>query len=619
AGHDAGDVTILPLDRMTAPARPDGERLIDHVTCDDEIRPALEAVIGDVVVADDLKKALKGTSAGRVVTRSGEMVHPSGKVTLGPASESGAGVLMRKRRANELAEEVDALTASVSEAEASVSEAELAVKAAQQDALELGQRLASLTGDHESLREEIGRLESGLTDADAEAERITTRAAEVADRTAKDRPAREAAAAAIDRMVAEIDSLEETAASQREARDALYRDETAAAERLAACQVDIAAVSEREIHLKRHIAGVAAEVAELEETLSSSVMTRTGLQGLQERIRPVHDLYTEMLERAEHWAERLRDRARFEQVDSESLRDTIRGAQDAAREAQADLDARNAAMADLRVEKGRIEIQVKTAAGHVVEDLGMPLETALTQPPIEDRETATDRLHKLRKQIENIGPVNAVAVQEFEAVRRRRDFIAAQSEDLVAGRKLLTRIISAIDRKIRDRFLVTFEEVDRNFQEIFGVLFPGGRASLMLTDPDDPDVTGVEVQAQPPGKKLQKMSLLSGGEKALTALSLLFAVYRTRPCPFYVLDEVDAALDDSNLRRFIALVDAMRERTQFVVVTHQRRTMETADVLYGASMQSDGVTKVVSQRLDRRSGAPADDTPPDGDDAGAVG
>ncbi|MHB9005191.1 MAG: AAA family ATPase, partial [Coriobacteriia bacterium] len=178
-------------------------------------------------------------------------------------------------------------------------------------------------------------------------------------------------------------------------------------------------------------------------------------------------------------------------------------------------------------------------------------------------------------------------------------FLSTQIEDLVASRQALSKVIAAIDRKIRDRFLETFEQVDHHFQDIFAILFPGGRASLALTDPDDPEATGVEVNAQPAGKRLSKMSLLSGGEKSLTALALLFALYRTRSCPFYVLDEVEAALDDSNLRRLVSFIDSMRAHTQFIVVTHQRRTMEMADCLYGVSMQADGVSKLVSQKLDR--------------------
>ena len=244
---------------------------------------------------------------------------------------------------------------------------------------------------------------------------------------------------------------------------------------------------------------------------------------------------------------------------------------------------------DVRVERGQLEVQVNQAARRIVEDLGMPLETALEAEEVGNRTAAEDRAHRLRKQISNLGPVNPIAMEEFEALKTRREFMNSQIEDLDSSRRALQKVVAAIDRKMRDRFLETFELVDRSFQEIFGLLFPGGTAQLQLTNPEDPDVTGVEVIAQPRGKKLAKMTLMSGGEKSLTALALLFSVYRTRPCPFYILDEVEAALDDTNLRRFVAFADSMRGQTQFIIVTHQRRTMEMADVLYGVSMQADGV------------------------------
>jgi chromosome segregation protein len=275
------------------------------------------------------------------------------------------------------------------------------------------------------------------------------------------------------------------------------------------------------------------------------------------------------------------------------------------REVQGEIDGKGESATDLRVEKGQLEVQVNQAVRRIVEDLGMPLETALSADELDSRSTTEDRAHRLRKQISNIGPVNPIAMEEFESLRNRREFMVSQIEDLDSSRRALQKVVAAIDRKLRDRFMETFEVVDRSFQEVFGLLFPGGTAQLQLTEPDDPDLTGVEVIAQPRGKKM----LMSGGEKSLTALALLFAVYRTRPCPFYILDEVEAALDDTNLRRFIAFTDSMRGQTQFIVVTHQRRTMEMADVLYGVSMQADGVSKVVSQKLDRTKANPkvADD------------
>ena len=152
---------------------------------------------------------------------------------------------------------------------------------------------------------------------------------------------------------------------------------------------------------------------------------------------------------------------------------------------------------------------------------------------------------------------------------------------------------------MKDDFAVTFVKVNENFQQIFSILFPGGQAQLSLVDPDDMETTGVEVSAQPYGKRVMKMSLMSGGEKSLVALALMFAVYKIRSAPFYILDEVEAALDDTNLRRLISYLEEERATTQLIMITHQRRTMEMADVLFGVSMQSDGISKVISQRLDR--------------------
>ncbi len=156
---------------------------------------------------------------------------------------------------------------------------------------------------------------------------------------------------------------------------------------------------------------------------------------------------------------------------------------------------------------------------------------------------------------------------------------------------------------MRSSFVDTFEAVNKNFEEIFSMLFPGGNGHLEMTVPDDPATTGIEVVAQPRGKRVTKMSLLSGGERSLTALGLLFAAYRTRTVPFYVLDEVEAALDDSNLDRLLDAIEVLRKTTQLIVISHQRRTMESADVLYGVSMQADGVSRVISQKLERDGAA----------------
>ena len=567
-------------------------------------KDAVESLLGDVFVVDSIDAAYQASAAdktgARFATSDGAVVWPTGKLTLGTQVSDTDGVLARKRRINELHDIIGAYTARVGEAEAATGEAEEALAAAQQDSLDLSQKIAALTGEHDSMLEEVGRLEQQLTALDVESDGVDLRIANIQDRTSKNRPAVGQLLERITAATAELERLEEASAVSREQRDHRFREESAVSERLSTCQVEIATVSEREVHLKRQVNTIASELKELGQTVDMSQETEVALELLRGRIQPIHDLYIVLQERAEHWATKLKDRARFEQADSESLRATIQGAQEAVREVQAEIDGKNTAATDVRVERGQLEVQVNQAVRRIVEDLGVPLETVLAAEALDNRITAEDRAHRLRKQISNLGPVNPIAMEEFDALRQRREFMTSQIEDLDSSRRALQKVVAAIDRKMRDRFLETFESVDKSFQEIFSVLFP---AQLQLTEPDDPDVTGVEVIAQPRGKKLAKMTLMSGGEKSLTALALLFAVYRTRPCPFYILDEVEAALDDTNLRRFIAFADSMRAQTQFIVVTHQRRTMEMADVLYGVSMQADGVSKVVSQKLDRKGAA----------------
>jgi chromosome segregation protein len=601
--EEAGEISVLSVDSQAEgpTAGTATARLLDHVSVSDEFRPALVTLLGDIVLVDSLDDALRARSSDpslRYATRQGHLVWPSGKISLGAAVDSSAGMLARKRRLNELRDELATVVADLGSREAAVAEAEDALSAAQQDALELGQRLATQSGEHDSIRDEVGRLESELADVAVHSTDVDQRLRAVADRVARDVPAKATLATRIEKADLALEDTARLLEEKRTALDEAMHAESEMSTTLSACQVEVATVSERQVHLKRQTAAATAEVDEIRETLVQSRQTEEALELLRERIEPVHRLYSALLEQAEEWAHKLKDRADFEQTDSASLRDSVHETQDAVRELQARIEAASEGVGALQVEKGQLEVQVTTAATHIVEVLGVPLERAMETPPIEDRESAQEGVHKLKKKLSTMGPVNPVAVTEYRALDERRDFIKAQIDDLVTTREALKKVIRTIDRKMRDRFLETFEMVDGHFQDVFAVLFPGGRAALELTDPDSPSETGVEVVAQPRGKRLSRMSLMSGGEKSLVALALLFALYHTRPCPFYVLDEVDAALDDINLRRFIALVDALRDQTQFIVVTHQRRTMEMADVLYGVSMQADGVSRLVSQRLD---------------------
>jgi chromosome segregation protein len=219
------------------------------------------------------------------------------------------------------------------------------------------------------------------------------------------------------------------------------------------------------------------------------------------------------------------------------------------------------------------------------------------QPGPFHRQTQEKRAARAERDLALLGKVNPLALEEFAALEERHQFLSTQLEDLKATRRDLLTVIREVDERILEVFTSAYHDVAREFEIVFATLFPGGEGRLVLTDPDDMLMTGIDVEARPPGKKVKRLSLLSGGERSLTAVALLVAIFRARPSPFYVLDEVEAALDDTNLGRLIALVAELRTSSQIIIITHQKRTMEIADALYGVTMRGDGVTQVISQRL----------------------
>jgi chromosome segregation protein len=210
-------------------------------------------------------------------------------------------------------------------------------------------------------------------------------------------------------------------------------------------------------------------------------------------------------------------------------------------------------------------------------------------------------VRELERELRLMGPVNALALEELSSLQERHEFLQGQLDDVRQSRRELSKVIRAIDAEIVQVFAAAYADVADHFTRLFTTLFPGGQGRLRLTDPDNPLETGIEIEARPSGKNVRKLSLLSGGERSLTALAFLFAVFRSRPSPFYLLDEVEAALDDVNLHRFLDLIHEFREEAQLLVVSHQKRTMEAADCLYGVTMQSGGSSKVVSERAQTRT------------------
>ncbi len=390
----------------------------------------------------------------------------------------------------------------------------------------------------------------------------------------------------------------------RDAETARRRAATAEARRVAHAQADearAAARRKRRITLEQRRAVIEHRLAPHDGRRSAAAARLARSEAMLAALDRLSLLLTERGQRLDSEAKRLQvlQAARVELIGRLADRlDTHRRERDAATERR---EVLRSELASLDVSDAERRTKCEAIVEMLRTDLGANAEAALRAPlpMLPDGVTPAAHVRALRSELSRLGPVNPLALSEYESASERYEFVAGQLSDVRDGRRELHKVIRAIDAEIVATFQGAFADVAQNFAELFGTLFPGGTGTLTLTQPDEPLTTGVELDVRPAGKRVGRLSLLSGGERSLVALAYLFAVFRSRPSPFYVLDEVEAALDDVNLQRFLDLVADFRREAQLIVVSHQRRTMEAADVLYGVSMPPGGSSVVVSERPER--------------------
>jgi len=390
-------------------------------------------------------------------------------------------------------------------------------------------------------------------------------------------------------------------------------------ERAAALAADVGRLEEASTELETRIAGRRAElrratdrrtalsaaIVDAERQLDADVRTFAGLRA---DVRVADDRSMELKGAFDAQEVRIREaRQQLEHVRAELAQlDVTRATAEAelTHLAASCAEAVGASLDDVAVEVGELE-----RTGEIGADATLSVgadETDAEEPPegepaLEAAEprvmSAEDAIAELRAKIDRLGPVNMMAIEQFDELESRHTFLTEQRQDLVDAIAATGEAIKRIDKTTRERFVEAFTAINQNFQETFVTLFGGGRAGLVLLDESDMLETGVDIIAQPPGKRLQNVQLLSGGEKALTAMALMFGIFRYRPSPFCLLDEIDAPLDDANIGRFIEMLRGMQDRTQFILITHSRKTMEIADRLYGVTMEEPGVSKLISVQL----------------------
>jgi len=602
-----GRGTFLAVEAVKDPGelnRPDLDRpgvvawALSEVTFDPALGPAVRALLADVVITEDLRAAreCQAVSPGWTwVTLEGEVLRPDGSLTGGTLEGAAVGALHKKREIAELQEELKGMEERYNEVltrhyalQKQMQQAEGVLKGLEKNRHSEELRVATDEKDLHRAGEELSRARERLLHLEAELGEQDTQLAALAseEETSRGEVAhgqadREQREERLRQMTAELEGLK-------------LRQEALSSE-VTSLRVKAAAGSERGEAARKELESARAQLAEA-----------------RSRLERAESVLAESSRKAEELAARI-DEGEQRLANAPSLE----GARAELEAARADWEARNAEVKEkeavLRETRARVEgllqgvgelqlrgKELELESAHLVEQMRDRHQVELPEQLDAWREKeplgpeALDTLRELRGQLERMGEVNLTALDEHAELSQRFEFLGKQKADLEQSIDKLREAIARIDKTSRERFKETFDVVNEKFQAVFPRLFRGGRAQLVLTDEGAGQEPGVEIVAQPPGKKLAGMNLMSGGEKALTAVALIFAIFLIKPTPFCLLDEVDAPLDEGNVGRYNDMVKEMSQGSQFILITHNKRTMEIADLLYGVTMQEPGCSKLVS-------------------------
>ena len=587
SGDEIAAAGAVPVGTLLAPRDGDGAA---------EVVAALRRALAHTWVVDDWDDAvlLHGRHPHTTfVTRSGDVAGPRGYAG-GQAPEQSAVLTATaaedaERRAAELDTEIAGVTdeleaageqlaarrRSLAEATERINESDAQITAAAEQLARLNKELHSLANQreivvaqHAELAQVLERDRGALSEMNARGPEADLDepvddgpdevAVELDERVERAREAELDARVGLERITEQVRHLELQAADLEREADEVEQALADAARRREARRAGIVRCRELAALCELALDGLSSSIAEAQDT-------RDRLQSeMAEHRRRLHGIREELTELTEH----------------------LEGIK----------EARHAA--DLR--RSELKHELDTVVNRCRDEFGLSAEDVATEHPdaaAYDRAELGEREDVLVRKLGLLGRVNPLALEEFKALEERHKFLSGQLDDLRTSKRDLQQVVEAVDGKIEQVFADAFADVAREFDQTFATVFPGGHGRLVLTDPDDMLTTGIEVEARPPGKKVTRLSLLSGGERSLTVLAFVFAIFRARPSPFYVLDEVDAALDDVNLQRLLKIIRSFKGHSQIIMVTHQKRSMEAADMLYGITMAPDAVTKVVADRL----------------------
>jgi chromosome segregation protein len=599
---------VLALGTTAAPASLPllGEPVRAHVRSSrPDVDTMLDGLLATAVVVDgsweralDVALAHPGVVA---VTADGDRFGGAAWRVGGQATHAtGAALEEAVRRAEAAVAAVELAAADAATAEAARAEADTVARAAADAVVAGDRRLADLEHRLARAAAEVGHVIE-------EQETLRIHEAELHDRLGRE----DSRVAELEQALPALEEEEaagaERVAAERSARARLAERATAVATLRTDLEVRAAGLEERRGMLARRL-------DELDGRLAADVAEREAAEDRREvvdrEVRRLDALATMVAANAALLDERLSELRERRRAQTDASRAAVERLDDLRRrraEAERRLEGLRERAQRAEIDDAEVRMRLEAAVESLRREFDCEPERAMEAacPELPAGTSAPSRVRELERDVRLMGPINPLALEEFAALQERHEFLEGQIDDVKSSRRELQRVIRAIDEEIVTVFRAAYADVAENYERLFATLFPGGSGRMRLTDPDNMLDTGIEIEARPPGKTVRKLSLLSGGERSLTALAFLFAVFRSRPSPFYLMDEVEAALDDVNLHRFLDLIHEFRDEAQMLVVSHQKRTMEAADCLYGVTMQPGGSTRVISERVATGAEAPA--------------
>ena len=568
-----------------------------------DISNAISYLLGNVLVVDTIDTALRVQRRigryYRIVTLDGDIISPGGSMTGGTRNTRNNSPLATNAEIDKLTRQIKTgnveftkLQTALNELDQRLTELQTELEAKNTDLTALNQKISEQAIKYENEEKEVQRL-TQLNDLQQKAQ--LEKKQEEAELTSR-----------LEKEQAKKKELEEVAQTQRAKMDQLKTELTDFDEAYKKLQAELSNLNSDLAVVKNKLENITTKKSELEEQLEN---TNSRLKDIEEKIKALSLSQNGQSESEieEQVAKLSKQKKQMQEALAEINKDL--GKFDAQINNLDQVATRNynlrkntaAEQEEYSARLGELKSQINQKLGILSEEYSLTFEAALQ---LSEGQNTTDLRKKLEREVhlhkmslEDIGEVNLNSIEEYEDVKTRYDFLNGQQNDLLKARKDIEESMSKLDDEVKSRFSATFHQIERSFAKIFPIMFDGGHARLELTDPKNLLETGIEIIAQPPGKKSQKLTLLSGGERALTAITLLFAMLQVNPVPFCILDEVEAALDETNVDRFAQFLNHYDMKTQFIVITHRRGTMQKADNLYGIVMQESGISKVLSVSL----------------------